>query len=261
VIESLRVARSVALGVAWRTAHNAITTPNLIIPSLAFPLFFFMAFAGGLSQLQHLPGFHFAPGYTAFQFVFVMLQAAAFNGVFTGFGIARDFEHGFARRLLLAAPHRSAIVLGYWLAALTRWIVIACFLTAVAFATGMNVGGSGVDLVGLYGLALILNMAALLWSAGVAMRIRSLQAGPVMQIPVFLALFFAPVYVPLELLSGWIHAVARANPVTYLLEAGRGFVSAEPVYAGLSFGLALGVAAVMWLWALGGMRRAAAAGA
>jgi ABC-2 type transport system permease protein len=261
VSHGLRVSRSVALGVAWRTAHNAITTPNLIIPSLAFPLFFFMAFAGGLSQLQHLPGFHFAPGYTAFQFVFVTLQAAAFNGVFTGFGIARDFEYGFARRLLLAAPHRSAIVAGYWIAAFTRWVVIASFLTAVAFAVGMKVGGSGVDLIGLYGLALILNMATLLWSCGVAMRLRSLQSGPAMQIPVFLALFFSPVYVPLDLLSGWIHAVARANPVTYLLEAGRGFVSADPVYAGLSFGLALGLAAVMWVWALGGMRRAAAAGA
>ena len=39
---------------------------------------------------------------------------------------------------------------------------------------------------------------------------------------VFLLLFFAPVYVPLDLLRGWIHACARVNPVTYFLEAGRG---------------------------------------
>ena len=52
------------------------------------------------------PGFDFPSGYTAFQFVFVLLQAAAFGGVFTGFGIAADFERGFARRLLLAAPNR-----------------------------------------------------------------------------------------------------------------------------------------------------------
>ena len=43
--------RSVALGVAWRTTHNALTTPNILIPSIAFPLFFFTAFVGGLSQL------------------------------------------------------------------------------------------------------------------------------------------------------------------------------------------------------------------
>ena len=53
-----------------------------------------------------MPGFDFPSGYTAFQFVFVLLQSAAFGGVFTGFAIARDFECGFARRLLLAAPHR-----------------------------------------------------------------------------------------------------------------------------------------------------------
>ena len=49
--------------------------------------------------------------------MFVLLQSAAFAGVFTGFGIARDFETGFARRLLLAASHRSGIVLGYAIAA------------------------------------------------------------------------------------------------------------------------------------------------
>ena len=75
-----------------------------------FPLLFFIAFAGGLSQVQNTPGFDYPNGYTAFQFVFVLLQSAAFGGVFTGFGVARDFEGGFARRLLLAAPNRLGIV-------------------------------------------------------------------------------------------------------------------------------------------------------
>ena len=38
----------VASGVAWRTLKNVITTPSLVIPSLMFPLLFFIAFAGGL---------------------------------------------------------------------------------------------------------------------------------------------------------------------------------------------------------------------
>ena len=111
----------VASGVAWRTLKNVITTPSLVIPSLMFPLLFFIAFAGGLSQVQNTPGFDYPNGYTAFQFVFVLLQSAAFGGVFTGFGVARDFEGGFARRLLLAAPNRLGIVVGYCMAALLRW--------------------------------------------------------------------------------------------------------------------------------------------
>ena len=79
------------------------------MPALVFPLFFFVSFAGGLSAIGNVPGFDFPTGYTAFQFVFVLLQSAAFGGVFTGFGIARDFETGFARRYLLAAtqPQRD----------------------------------------------------------------------------------------------------------------------------------------------------------
>ena len=107
-----------ARAVAWRSIHNFTTNPALFLPALVFPLFFFTAFAGGLSTISKVPNFDFPTGYTAFQFVFVLLQSAAFGGVFTGFGIARDFESGFARRLLLAAPHRTGIVLGYAIAAL-----------------------------------------------------------------------------------------------------------------------------------------------
>ena len=225
----------VAQGVAWRTLHNVFTNPSLLIPSLIFPLFFFVAFAGGLSQVNNVPGFDFPLGYTAFQFVFVLLQSAAFGGVFTGFGIARDLETGFARRLLLAAPHRTGIILGYAAAALVRWLVTAAVLTIVALAVGMNVGGSGVDLVGLYTLALLINIGAVLWASGVAMRLRTMQAGPVIQMPVFLVLFFAPVYVPLALLQGWIHTVATVNPVTRVLEAGRGLLAGSPTEVGVAF--------------------------
>ena len=71
------------------------------------------------------------------------------------------------------------------------------------------------------------------------MRFRTLQAGPLMQVPVFLTLFLAPVYVPLDLLNGWIHAVASVNPATFLLEAGRGLFSGEPTEVWAAFAIAL----------------------
>ncbi len=92
----------VARAVAWRSIHNTLVNPAILLPSLIFPLFFLAAFAGGLSRISDVPNFDYQPGYTAFQFVFVFLQSAAFGGVFTGFAIARDFDSGFARRLLLS---------------------------------------------------------------------------------------------------------------------------------------------------------------
>ena len=151
-------------------------------------------------------------------------------------------------------------MLGFAIAAMCRWLVTAAFLTAVAFAVGMKVGGDGVDVPALYVLALIVNAAAILWAAGVAMRLRTMQAGPVMQMPVFLVLFFAPVYVPLGLLRGWIHAVAVVNPLTRVLEAGRGFLAGTPTEVGAAFGAAVGLALLFSLWALRGLRKAEAAG-
>ena len=250
----------IALAVAWRSIHNFLTNPAFLAPGILFPLFFFTAFAGGLSAIAGAPGFDFSGGYTAFQFVFVLLQSAAFGGVFTGFGIARDFETGFARRYLLAASDRRGIVAGYALAALARALITWTILTTIALIAGMQVGGNGVELFGLYGLAVLVNLAATMWAAGVAMRVRSIQGGPLMQFPTFLILFLAPVYVPLSLLSGWIHAVASVNPVTALLEAGRGFISGEPTAVALAFAVAALLPVLFALWARGGLKRAEAAG-
>jgi ABC-2 type transport system permease protein len=247
---------TVALAVAWRVVHNVYTTPSLLVPGILFPLFFFTAFAGGLSRVSNIPGFDFPPGYTAFQFVFVLLQSAAFSGVFTGFGVARDFEYGFARRLMLAAPNRSGLIAGYAIAATVRWALTATILTVVALVAGMNIGGDGVDIFALYSLAVLVNLAGGLWAIGVALRIRTMQAGPVMQMPVFLILFFAPVYVPLDLLQGWLHAVARVNPMTALLEAGRSLIAGDPTHVALAFGAALALGAGFMLWSFRGLKSA-----
>jgi ABC-2 type transport system permease protein len=257
---NLRGALAVARAVAWRQLHNALTNPLYLLPSMAFPLLNFAAFAGGLARVREVPGFDFSGSYTAFQFVFVLLQSAAFSGVFAGFGIARDFETGFTRRLLLAAPNRIGLVLGWGLASAGRWLVVAAVITCVAFAVGMEVGGDGVDLFGLYVLALLINFAGTLWAVGVATRVRSTQAGPVMQMPVFLIIFFAPVYVPLALLQGWIHAVATVNPITPVLEASRGLVSGEPTHTLVAFATGVALVLAFALWAVRGLRHAEAAG-
>jgi ABC-2 type transport system permease protein len=250
--------RSVTLAVAARSIHNVFTNPALILPSLIFPLFFFTAFAGGLSRVGSI--FSFPPGYTAFQFVFVLIQSSAFAGVFTGFGVARDFEMGFGRRLMLAAPRRGGIVAGYLISGLTRALFTMAVITGVAFATGMQVDGSGVDLFGLYGLAVLVNLAASLWAVGVALRLRTIQAGPLMQVPIFLTLFLAPVYVPLDLLSGWIHAVASVNPATAFLGAGRDLISGQASTLGAAAAIACGLIALFGIWSLRSLRSAEAVG-
>jgi ABC-2 type transport system permease protein len=250
----------VTFAVAYRGLKKVFTNPQLLLPSLIFPLFFFVAFAGGLSSVGNVPGFDFPSGYTAFQFVFVLLQASAFGGVFTGFGIASDFENGFSRRLMLAAPNRLGLLFGYTLAATVRAIVVGVLLFVVAMASGMQIHGSGVDMVALVVLALTVNFTAAMWAAGVAMRLRTIQAGPAIQMPVFLILFLAPVYVPLDLLAGWVEAVASVNPFTALIEGGRDLISGQAFDVWLMFLIAFALGAAFMAWAIRGVHRAELAG-
>ena len=91
-MSAVRDFRNVALAVGWRTLHNVLHNPSLLIPGLMFPLLNFIAFAGGLSRLRHIPGFDYPPGYAGFQFCFVLLQSGALGGGVTRVGVARAVE-------------------------------------------------------------------------------------------------------------------------------------------------------------------------
>ena len=247
---------SVARALAWRNIHNWLTNPTLIIPSLLFPLFFFTAFAGGLSRVDSIPGFDYEANYTTWIYGFVLLQASTFGGIFTGFSVARDFESGFARRLMLGATNRGGIIGGYWMSALVRTATTVSVVTVVALVAGLEIHAGGIDLVGLYTLAFLMNTIAMLFGTGVAMRLRTMQAGPLIQTPAFLLLFLAPVWVPADLLTGWVEAAATVNPLTLVLDTERGFLVGDPTKVLPAFGVVLLLISVTLLWARGGLKSA-----
>jgi ABC-2 type transport system permease protein len=248
----------VAWAVAGRQVYKYFTNPAFLAPAL-FPLFFFVAFAGGLTRVGDVPGFDYAAGYIAFQYVWALLQAVSMGGAFTGFSIAGDFENGFARRLMLAASNRYGIILGYTIASLVRATMTGTLVTVIALVAGIPISG-GFDIFGLVGLAVLINIAATLFGAGVAMLLRTQQAGPVIRTPIFLVLFLAPVFVPLNLLTGWIETVARLNPFTPILGTARGFLAGDPTNVVPAFAISVALVVVLGLWAVYGLRRAEKAG-
>jgi len=250
---------SVARFVAWRNLRVTLRSPSLLLPALLFPLFFFIAFVGALSSLADVQGAS-TNDYTAFLFVFVLMQSAAFTGALGGIGMVEDFETGFIQRLMAAAPHRLAIVVGYATAMFLRGVLAVVILTGVAFLFGMNVDGGALDLVGLYGLAALLNLATTFWATALALFVRSFRAAAAITMPLFLLLFLAPVYVPLDQLKGWLHTVAKVNPLSYVLESGRGFIFGSPTDVLIAYGASVGMVVGLAVLALTGLRSAERAG-
>ena len=83
-----------------------------------------------------------------------------------------------------------------------------------------------------------------------------------MQLPVFLSLF-APVFVPVDLLAGWLQTIAHLNPVTPMLAAGRSLIAGQPAHIAGAFGAAFALIALFSVYgpcaACAGPRRSAAA--
>jgi ABC-2 type transport system permease protein len=160
---------------------------------------------------------------------------------------------------MLAASNRYGIILGYTIASLVRATMTGTLVTVIALVAGIPISG-GFDIFGLVGLAVLINIAATLFGAGVAMLLRTQQAGPVIRTPIFLVLFLAPVFVPLNLLTGWIETVARLNPFTPILSTARGFLAGDPRNVVPAFAISVALVVVLALWAVYGLRRAEKAG-
>jgi ABC-2 type transport system permease protein len=246
---------SVALTVAWRNLHVALRSPGLLLPPILFPVFLFAAFAGGLSGIGRAPNFDY-PDFKAFLFVFVLMQSAAFGGVFVGVALAGDLESGLVRRIVLASPRRGPILMGYLLATVARAVLTTAVLSGLAFAAGMHVAGGWQGMAELLALAMLVTVAATLFAAGVALRLPTTQAAPLMQVPVFLSMFLAPVYTPRPLMTGWVRAAADHNPVTLLLETGRALLAGHAGQVGLSLAVLAGSIVVLAAWALHALGRA-----
>jgi ABC-type polysaccharide/polyol phosphate export permease len=126
----------------------------------------------------------------------------------------------------------------------------------VGLAAGMEVSGSALEVIAVIALALMFNLLVALFSIGVALRIRSLQAGPIIQTPLLIAVFLMPVYTPRALLSGWVQAAADGNPLTPVIEAARGLIVGQPERVALAFGISAGLIVLFAVFAATGLRRA-----
>ena len=246
--------------IAWRHLYKWIKVPSNFMPTFIFPLIFFSGFAGALGRIGGVPGFDYPANYTSWIFVFSLLQTCLFGGLATGFTIAGDFQSGFARRLMLAVANRNAILYGYVLSTFARAAIMSGIVTGVALIAGLEVLGSPAEIAAMYLFALSMSIIGTLWAAGVMFRARNPQLGPAMQIPMFIAIFLAPVYVPLALLEGWLHAVARFNPVSHVMGAGRNLLAGQPDDIGIALVSVAGLFAVLLVWALTGVRSAERAG-
>jgi len=152
----------------------------------------------------------------------VMAQAAMFIAIFFGLAVIWERDVGQLQRLLATPLSRSSIVLGKAAGACVRALVQAVLLLVVLAATGIDIRWDPLGILGTLTL-LMLGTAAfacmsMLLAAGVKERERFIGIGQLIMMPLF---FASSALYPLSVMPGWLHAIARVNPLTYEVQGLR----------------------------------------
>src|SRR6201999_129810 len=204
----------------WRKLrHNQL---DLVTRSVQ-PLLWLFVFGTAMSRLHSIPTG--GGEYKAYLTPGVMAQAAMFVAIFFGLAVIWERDVGQLQRLLATPLPRMALVLGKACGAATRALVQAVVLLTIVAIAGIDLKWSVVGVLGALVLLAIGTGVFACLSMTIASlvkeRERFIGIGQLILMPLF---FASSALYPLSIMPGWLHVVARVNPLTYEVEGLRGFL-------------------------------------
>ncbi len=231
-----------------RALRNTRRLPSTFLPTLAMPIFQSIAFAGTFFAITKIPGFPTDRSINWYMPLAVCM-GSAFGGVGLGFSAIKDIENGFFDRLRMTPTPRRALIIGPLISCWVRTLVVVTIVLLVSFCFGVRLTSGLVGLAMLYVASLGLSTVAAGWGLGIAYRFRDMRGAAIMQLTLFLTMFLSSAQTPLNVMTGWLHTVARYNPATNILRLARqgflGDVTWNGVWGGL---VALVGLSVLTLW-------------
>lgn len=244
--------------VAFRALRALPREPEMILPALIIPVFFFAVNLGALQDFAErgIPGLDFK----AFQLPTAIVFAV--TGISRANALVVDIQSGYFDRLLMTPMKRLSLLLGLMVADLVLVIALTVPVILLGLAVGVRFE------TGILGLLVFMGMAGL-WGLvftgfpyAIALKTGSPGAVGASFILFFPFAFLTTSTLPKEALTGWLSAIATFNPMTYILDALRSLLyggwQPEPLLQG--FLAILGVGLVSMSLALAALRGRVARG-
>ena len=242
-----------------RAVLAVLRQPQLLVPSIFFPLFFAALNSAAFDRITQTQA-GFAAQYDSFlDFLLpaTVLQGVLFASTQAGTEMANDIEIGFFDRLLASPVSRTSILVGRLAGGAALGAAQAVIFTAVLVLFGADVrGGAG-------GILVLVICAALLavgiGGFGVTLGIRTGSAEAVQgAFPlIFVLMFTSSAFFPRELMTGWYQTVATYNPLSWILDSLRDLLTLgwSTTDALVAVGTSLALAVVSVLFGLRALRR------
>lgn len=225
--------------------------PLDLLTRAAQPVLWILIFGQVLAGARAIPTGEF--GYIEFMSPGILAQSMLFISIFYGISIIWERDLGIIHKFLAGPAPRASLVLGKGLSAGVRGISQTFIIYPLAYFMGVKLDFNILALLGtlltvLLG-AVLFSTFSLLVAIKVKTRERFMGIGQFMTMPLF---FASNAIYPIEMMPGWLQAISRFNPLTYVVDALRTFMLAggESHFGlGTDFAVLILVSALFVWWA------------
>jgi ABC-2 type transport system permease protein len=206
--------------IAERALRSVVRDPEVTVPALVIPVFFFIINVGALQDLaEQNTGMDFK----AFQLPVAVMFAV--TGVSRAITVVTDIQSGYFDRLAITPVNRLALLLGLMVADLSLVIALTVPVLFMGYAVGVRfeTGPAGIILFMLLG-----GLWGLMFTGfpyAIALKTGNPAAVNMTFLLFFPFLFLTTIFLPRDVMTGWLATVVVYNPVTYILAAMRSLIT------------------------------------
>ena len=203
-----------------RELRPMLRNPFTIVFSMVQPLVFLALFAPLLPKVEGGSALQwFVPG--------IIVMSCLFGTSMTGSNLLFEIQTGSHERMLVTPLRRPALLIGRALKEIVPVLAQAALIVAICLPFGFqpHLGGA---LLGLVILSVFcLGLGALSYSLALAAKNQEWLFWTVQQTLLFPLLLLAGMLLLVDNGPGWLHALSRWNPLTYVVDAERALFNGD----------------------------------
>jgi ABC-2 type transport system permease protein len=212
-------------------ALRRLRNPRLITLSLLQPLIMLVLFSQVFRGIAGSSGFPSGVSYIDYLLPAILVTTGSQTAIWSGAGLATDLRNGALARFRTLPISMTSLLVARSLFDLVRNTIqlIALILAAVLLGYSPAGGILGTTVALLIGLAV---GAGLSWVfIALASWVRNVELMQMIGFMVIFPLVFASsAFVPITGLPSWLRVIAALNPLTYAVNASRGWALADPAF-------------------------------
>ena len=237
-----------------RDFRHSLRYPMMSITSVALPVFYLLLFVGVFGNTLRAglgtatpPGGHYvdylAPG--------VLVMTACASAEMTAVSVNTDKTEGIIARFRTMAIARTSVLTGQVFGGLTRALVSAVLVVAVALGLGFRPTATPVEWVAAAGVFAMITLALTWITVAFGLLAKTPAGANSLSLIVVILPFVSSAFVPTAAMPAGVRWFAEYQPFTPVIQTLRGLLLGSPIgnNAVIAIAWCAGIALVGFLWA------------